>query len=143
MHNKHLYIHVDVALSHRKLSMSVPIPLPNYKSPEAREPQPLHIQPRKQCPGRAHCRVIWFLLSIELLPRPTAQRLQVEMDTILGAQDQLRHLDGQPRGIQRELKAEQREGRDHFYLIHGKLLSNAVPTVSSTKRRCTLGCWDW
>lgn len=34
------------------------------------------------------------LLSTELLSRPTAQRLQAEMNTIPGAQDQLGHLDG-------------------------------------------------
>lgn len=34
--------------------------------------------------------------SSELLPRPRAQRLQVEVDAILGAQDKLEHLDGQP-----------------------------------------------
>jgi hypothetical protein len=64
----------------------------------------------------------------------------MEVDTILGAQDQLGHLDRQPGRIQRELKAEQTEGCDHLYLIHGKLLPNAIPAANSTKRHGTMGC---
>lgn len=80
------------------------------------------------------------LFSAELLPRAWAQRLQAEVDAILGAQDQLGHLDGEPQGVQGELKAEQAEGCDHLHLIHGKLLPNAVPTVSSTRWHQAMGC---
>jgi hypothetical protein len=41
----------------------------------------------------------------------------MEVDTILGAQDHVGHLDRQLGGIQTELKAEQTEGCDHLHLF--------------------------
>lgn len=97
---------------------------------------------RQSSLGRAVSGLSGTQFSAELLPRVWAQRLQVEMDAILGPQNQLGHLDGGPQGVQGELKAEQAEGCDHLHLIHGKLLPDAVPTVSSTRWHQTMGCPD-
>lgn len=83
------------------------------------------------------------LLLAESLLRARAQWLQVQVDAILGAQDQLQGLDGWPQEVGGKLKAEQAEGRDHLHLIHGKLLPNAVPAVSgNTKRHQAMGCLE-
>ena len=80
------------------------------------------------------------LLLAELLPRAWAQWPQVKVDAILGAQDQLGQFDGWPQRVQGELKVEQAKDRDHLHLTHGKLLPNAVPAMSNTKRHQTMGC---
>lgn len=83
------------------------------------------------------------LILAEPLLRAQAQWLQVEVDAILGAQDQLQDLDGWPQKVGDKLKAEQAEGRDHLHLVHGKLLPNAIPAVSgSTKRHQAMGCLE-
>lgn len=45
------------------------------------------------------------LLLAELLPSAWAQWLQVEVDAILGVQDQLEQLDGWPQRVQGKLKS--------------------------------------
>lgn len=119
--------------------MSVPTPLPGYKISKAGSPQrDSNAQERPQ-PGRPGT-----LLSAELLPSLGAQRLQVEVDAVLGAQDQLGQLDGQPQGVHREFKAEQAQGCDHLHLIHGELLPDAVPAESRVGRKRCLqrGCFS-
>lgn len=76
----------------------------------------------------------------KLFASARAQWLQTEVDAILRAQDQLKQLDGWPRRVQGELKAEQAEGRYNLHLIHGKLLPDAVPAVASTRRHEAMGC---
>lgn len=43
------------------------------------------------------------------------------------------------KGSRANSKAVQAEGRDHLHLVHGKLLPDAVPAVSSKKRHQAMG----
>lgn len=132
---------VYMALLLSKLSTWVSTPLLSSKPPKHRKPVTLRSNLGRTVPReRPQPGLCGALLSAKLLPRAWAQWFQVEVYAVLGAQDQVKHLDGWLQGVQGKLKAEQTEGCDHLHLIHGKLLPNAVPAVSGTKQHQALGC---
>lgn len=79
------------------------------------------------------------LFSEDLLSRPRAKWLQVEVDAIFGAQDQLGDLNGDLGRVRREFKAQQTKGCDHLQLVHGKLLPDAIPAASN--KETSSSCW--
>ena len=60
--------------------------------------------------------------------------LQVQVDPLLGFDENMGHEDNRLGGLYSHLEAEQNQGNNHLHLSYGKILPDAVPADTKKKR---------